>query len=155
MEADGLEPRCDFVSLECAVVDRPFPWQVAKPVAIWGGAVLWGELHCGDGVGERLCVGAFLCDWWGSCLGHHVVRLLWGFRFLQFCAYGGEYVWEGGGGGGVGCRSVSGDVVLFWVLGVLLYGDGGAGRVFWCPSGRIVVEVVEGDGVAGFPAVEC
>ena len=71
VEADGLEPRC-----ECAVVDRPFPWQVPKPFAVRGGAVLWGELHCGDGVGEGLCAGAFLCGWWGRCLGHLVVRLL-------------------------------------------------------------------------------
>ena len=70
--------------------------------------------------------GLFLCGWWGWCLGHLVVRLLWGFGFLQFCA-GGEDVWEGGGGGGVGCRIVPGDVVL---LGVLLYGDGGGGVVF-------------------------
>ena len=64
VEADGLEPRCDFVPSECAVVDRPFPWQVSKPVAVRGGAVLWGELHCGDGVGEGLCAGLFLCGWW-------------------------------------------------------------------------------------------
>ena len=57
MEADGLEPRCDFVPSECAFVDRPFPWQVSKPVSVWGGAVLWGGLHCGDGVGEGLCGG--------------------------------------------------------------------------------------------------
>ena len=29
-----------------------------------GGAVLWGELHCGDGVGEGFCAGFFLRDWW-------------------------------------------------------------------------------------------
>ena len=104
----------------------------------WCGAV--GELHCGDGVGEGLCAGAFLCGWWGRCLGHLVVRLLWGFRFLQFCADGGENVWEGGLGGGVGCRIVPGDVLLLWVLGVLLYDDVGGGVVFRCPWVRIVVE---------------
>ena len=62
---------------------------------------MWGELHCGDGVGEQRFVGAFLCGWWGRCWGHLVVSLLWGFRFLQFCADGGEDVLEGGGGGGV------------------------------------------------------
>ena len=98
----------------------PLLWQVLKPVAVWGGAVLWGELHCGDGVVLGLCAGAFLCGWWGWCLGHPVVRLLWGFRFLQFCADGSEDVWEGGGGGGAGCRIVPGDVVLLWVLGALL-----------------------------------
>ena len=155
MEADGLEPRFDFVPSEFAAVDRPFSWQVLKPVAARGGAVLWGELHCGDGVGEGLCAGAFLCGWWGWCLGHIVVRFLWGFRFLQFCADGGEDVSEGGGGGGVGCLIGPGDVVLLWVLGVLLYGVGGGGVVFRCPSVWIVVEGVEGDGVAVFPAVEC
>ena len=64
MEADGLEAWCDFVPLECAVVDRPLPSQVSKPVAVRGGAVLWGELHFGDGVGEGLCAGFFLCGWW-------------------------------------------------------------------------------------------
>ena len=155
MEADGLEPWCDFVPSECAVVDRPFPWQPPKPVAVRGGAVLWGEFHCGDGVGEGLYAGAFLRGWWGWCLGHLVVRLFWGFRFLQFCADGGEDVWEGVGGWGVGCRIVPGDVILLWVLGVLLYGDGGGGVVFSCPSVWIVVEGVEGNGVAVFPAVEC
>ena len=87
--------------------------------------------------------------------GAFVVRLLWGFLFLQFCADGGRDVWEGGGGGGLGCRIVPGDVVLLWVLGVLLYGDGGGGVVFRCPSVWIVVEGVEGDGVAVSPAVEC
>ena len=117
--------------------------------------MLWGELHCGDGVDEGLCAGAFLCGWWGWCLGHLVVRLLWGFRFLQFCAVGGEDVWGGGGGGGVGCRIVPGDVLHLWVLGVLLYGDGSGGVVFRCPSVWIVVEGLEGDGVAVFRAVEC
>ena len=154
MEADDLEPRCDFVPSECAGVDRPFPWQVPKPVAVRGGAVLWGELHCGDGVAEGLCAGAFLCGWWGWCLGHLFVRLLWGFCLLQFCADGGEDIWEGGGGGGLGCGIVRGDAVLFRVLGALLYGDGGGGVVFRCPSVWIVVEGVEGDGVAVLPAVE-
>ena len=84
--------------------------------------------------------------------GDLFVRLLWGFRLLQFCADGGEDIWEGGGGGGVGI--VAGDVVLLRVLGALLYGDGGGGVVFRCPSVWIVVEGVEGDGVAVFPAVE-
>ena len=57
-------PWCDFVPSECAVVDRPFPWQVSKPVSVRGGAVLWGKLHCGDGVGEGLCAGFVLCGWW-------------------------------------------------------------------------------------------
>ena len=35
-----------------------------NPVAVWGGVVLWGELHCGDGVGEGLCAGFSLCGWW-------------------------------------------------------------------------------------------
>ena len=100
-------------------------------------------------------MGAFLCGWWGQCLGHLVVRWLSGFRFLQFCADGGEDVWEGGGGGGMGCRIVPGDVLPRWVPGVLLYGGGGVGVSFWRPWVRIVVEGVEGDGVAVFPAVEC
>ena len=117
--------------------------------------MFWGKLHCGDGVGEGLFVGGFLCGWWGRCLGHLVVRLLWGFRFLQFCADGGKDVLEGREGGRLGCRIVPGDVVLLWFPGVLLYCDGGGGAVFWRPSVRIVVEGVEGDGVAVFPAVEC
>ena len=52
------------------------------------------------------------------------------------------------------CRIVPGDVVPCWVPGVLLYGDGGSGVVFRRPSVRIVVEGVEGDGVAVFSAVE-
>ena len=116
--------------------------------------MLWRELHCGDEVGEGLFVGAFLCGWWGRCLGHLVVRLLCGFRFLQFCADGGEDVLEGGGGGGVQCPIVPGDVVPRWVPGVLLYGDGGGGVLFRRPSVQIVVEGVEGDGVAVFPAAE-
>ena len=51
-------------------------------------------------------------------------------------------------------RIVPGEMVRCWVLGVLLYGDGGGGVVFRRPSVRIVVEGVEGDGVAVFPAVE-
>ena len=53
------------------------------------------------------------------------------------------------------CRIVPGEMVPRWVPGVLLYGDGGSGVVFRRPSVRIVVEGVEGDGVAVFPAVEC
>ena len=59
-----------------------------------------------------------------------------------------------GEAGGVGCRIVPGDVVFLRVLGALLYGDGGGGVVFRCPSVWIVVEGVEGDGLAVFPAVE-
>ena len=59
-----------------------------------------------------------------------------------------------GEAGGVGCRIVPGDVVFRWVLGALLYGDGGGGVVFRCPSVSIVAEGVEGDGVAVFQAVE-
>ena len=81
--------------------------------------------------------------------------VVWGFRFLQFCADGGEDVLEGGGGGGAGCRMLPGDVVLLCVPRALLYGDDGGGVVFWRPSVRIVVEGVEGDAVAVFPAVEC
>ena len=83
-----------------------------------------------------------------------MVRLLWGFRLMRFCADGGEDIWEGGRGRGVGCRIVPGDVVLFRVLGALLYGDGGVGVISRCQSVCIVVEGVEGDGVAVFPAVE-
>ena len=54
----------------------------------------------------------------------------------------------------MGCPIVPGDVVLLRVLRALLYGDGGGGFVFRCPSVWIVVEGVEGDGVAVFPAVE-
>ena len=56
--------------------------------------------------------------------------------------------------GGIGCRIIPGAVVFLRVLGALLYGDGGGGVVFRCPSVWIVVEGVEGDGVAVFPAVE-
>ena len=52
------------------------------------------------------------------------------------------------------CRNVPGEMVPRWVLGVLLYGDGGSGVVFRRPSVQIVVEGVEGDGVAVFRAVE-
>ena len=38
----------------------------------------------------------------------------------------------------MGCRIVPGDVVFLWVLGALLYGDGGGGVVFRCPSVWIV-----------------
>ena len=55
----------------------------------------------------------------------------------------------------MGCWFVPGDVVLLRVLGALLYGDGGGGIVFRCPFVWIVVEEVEGDAVAVFPAVEC
>ena len=136
-------------------MDRPFSRYVSKHVAVWGGAVLWGELHGVDGVGEGLFVGAFLCGWWGQCLGHLFVRLFWGFRFLQFCADGGEEVLEGGAGGGLQCRIVPGDMVPRLVPRGLLYGDGGSGVVFRRPSVRILVEGVEGDGVAVFRAVEC
>ena len=77
---------------------------------------------------------------------------MWGFRFLLFCADGGEDFSEGGGGGEMGCRIVPGDVVLLWFLG---YGDCGGGVVFRCPSVRIVVVGLEGDGVAEFRAEEC
>ena len=59
-----------------------------------------------------------------------------------------------GEAGGVGSRIVPGDVVFLRVLGALLYGDGGGRVVFRCPSVWIVVEGVEGDGVAVFPAVK-
>ena len=52
------------------------------------------------------------------------------------------------------CRIVPGEMAPCWVLGVLLYGDGGGGVVFRRSSVRIVVEGVEGYGVAVFPAVE-
>ena len=45
-------------------------------------------------------------------------------------------------------------MVSCWVLAVLLYGDGGGGIVFRHPSLRIVVEGLEGEGVAVFPVVE-
>ena len=32
-----------------------------NPFRSGGGAVLWGELHCGDGVDEGLCAGLVLC----------------------------------------------------------------------------------------------
>ena len=54
----------------------------------------------------------------------------------------------------MGCRIVPGDVVFLRVLGALQYGDGGGGVVFRFPSVCIVVEGVEGDGGAVFPAVE-
>ena len=34
------------------------------------------------GLVKGLLLGALLCGWWGWCLGHTVVGLLWGFRFL-------------------------------------------------------------------------
>ena len=54
----------------------------------------------------------------------------------------------------MGCRIVPGDVVFLRVLGTFLYRDGGGRVVFMCPSMWIVVEGVEGDGVAVFPALE-
>ena len=99
-------------------------------------------------------LGALLCGCWGRCLGHLVVWLLWGFRFLQFCSDGGEDVLEGGGGGGLRCRFVPGEMVPCWVLRVLLYGDGGGGVVFRRPSVLIVVKGVEGDAVVVPQAME-
>ena len=52
------------------------------------------------------------------------------------------------------CQIVPGEMVPCWVLGVLLYGDGGGGVVFRRPSVRIVVEGSECDGVVVLPAVE-
>ena len=52
------------------------------------------------------------------------------------------------------CRIAPGEMVTCRVLRVLLYGDGGGGVIFRSPSLRIVVEVVDGDGVMMFPAVE-
>ena len=54
----------------------------------------------------------------------------------------------------MGCRIAPGGMVSCWVLGVLLYGDGGSGVVFRRPSLPIVVEGVKGDGVVVFPAAE-
>ena len=51
------------------------------------------------------------------------------------------------------CQIVPGNMVPCWVLSVLLYGGGGGGVVFRCPSVRIMIEGVEGDGVVVFPAV--
>ena len=82
MEANGLEPRSDFVPPERALVDCPIPRQVSKPVVVRGGALLRGEFHFGDGVGGGLLVGALLCSWLGRRLGHLVIWLLWGFRLL-------------------------------------------------------------------------
>ena len=52
------------------------------------------------------------------------------------------------------CRIAPGKIISCWVLGVLLYGDGGGGVVFRRPSLRIVVEGAENAGVAVFSAVE-
>ena len=41
-----------------------------------------GGLHPGDGMCEELLGGEFLCGWWGRHLGHLIVWLLWGLRFL-------------------------------------------------------------------------
>ena len=95
-------------------------------------------------------MGALLCGWGGQSLGHLVIWLLWGCRFLYFCADGGEDVLEGEGGWGVRCRIARGDMAPCWVLGVLLYGDGGVDVVFRRPSVQIVVK-----GVVVLPAVEC
>ena len=51
------------------------------------------------------------------------------------------------------CRIAPGEMVSCWVLGVLLYGDGG-GVVFRRPWLQIVVEGVEGDSVVVLPVVE-
>ena len=147
MEADGLEPRCDFV-------DRQFPWQVFAPLAVRGGAVLRGELHLGDEMCEGLLVGAFLCGWWGRRLEHLVVRLLWRPRFLQSCADSGEDVLKGGRGGGVWCQIAPGEVVTRRVLGILLYGDAGGGVVLRSPPLWVVVQGMQGDGMVMLPAVE-
>ena len=52
------------------------------------------------------------------------------------------------------CRIDPGEMVPCWVLGVLLYGDGGGGVVCGRPSVQTVVEGLEGDGVVVLPAVE-
>ena len=52
------------------------------------------------------------------------------------------------------CWIAPGELVTYWVPGLLLYGDGGGGVVFWRPWLRIVAEGVEGDGVVVLPAVE-
>ena len=54
----------------------------------------------------------------------------------------------------MGCWIVPGDVVFLRVPGALLYGDGGSGVVSRCLLVWIVVQGVEDDGVAVFPAVE-
>ena len=106
----------------------------------WVRGSLWG-LSCavgGDGawgISSSGCCGAF-----ASCTSALMVaKTSW--RVLRAV--------------GVRCRIVPSDMVPRWVPRVLLYGDGGGGVVFRRPSVRIVVEGVEGDGVAVFQAVEC
>ena len=117
--------------------------------------MLWGELHCGDGVVRGSLWGLSCAVGGGGAWGISSSGFLWGFRFLQFCTDGGEGLLQVGGGGLVQCRIVPGDVVPRWVPGVSLYGDGGGGVFFRRPSLRIVVQGVEGDGVAVSSAVKC
>ena len=116
--------------------------------------MLRGEQHPGDGMCEGLLVGAFLCGWWGRRLGHLVVWSLRGLCFLQSCADSGKNVVEGGRSGGLWCWIPAGEVVTRWVLGVLLYGDGGCGVVLRRPPLGVLLQGVEADGVVMFRAVE-
>ena len=81
LEAGGLASQCDFVPPEPAIVDCPFWWQVSRPVAVGGGAVLRGGFNLGNGGCEGLLVAVFLCGWWGRRFGHIIVRSPPGHRF--------------------------------------------------------------------------
>ena len=116
--------------------------------------MLWGEPHCGDGVGEGLCAVVSWVVGGDGALGISSSGCCGAFASCSSALMVAKTSGRVGEAGGVGCRIVPGDVVLLGVLEALLYGDGGGGVVFRCPSVWIVVEGVEGDVVAVFPAVE-
>ena len=110
------------------------------------------------------------------CGGSSIVVMEWVRGF--FCVVGGDGAWGISSSGCCGafafCSSAlmvaktsgrvgeaggwgAGSFQVMWYssgLSGLWDGDGGGGVVFRCPSVWIVVEGVEGDGVAVFPAVE-
>ena len=152
---DGLEPRCNLVPLECAIVDRPFPWQVPKPVAVRGGAVLWGELHCGDGVVRGSVRGLFCVVGGDGAWGIWSSVCCGAFASCSSALMVAETSGRVGEAGGWGAGSFQ----VMWYSsgfsGFCCIMMAAHGVVFRCPSAWIVVEGVEGDGVAVFPAVEC
>ena len=72
MEADGLESRWGFVPSDWAIIDCPFSWYMPVPVALRGGAVMWGHFHPGHRVRAGFLVGRSCAVSWGRRLQHCV-----------------------------------------------------------------------------------